>query len=61
MQTSLRDDQRMEAIDFLRGKHIDARLKEVTLRLSAELLERGGLAADETQALQKVDHALSSG
>ena len=51
----------LEALDFLQGKHIDARLKEVTLRLSAELLVMGGLAADETQALQKVEHALTSG
>ena len=51
----------LEAVDFLRGKHIDARLKEVTMRLSAELLLMGDLATDEAQALQKVEHALSSG
>ena len=51
----------LEAVDFLRGKHPDARLREVTLRLSAELLLMGGLAADEAQALQKVEHALASG
>ena len=51
----------LEALDFLQGKNLDARLKAVTLQLSAELLVMGGLAADETQALQKVEHALTSG
>lgn len=36
MQTTLRDDPRMEAIELLKGKHLDARLKEVTLRLSCK-------------------------
>ena len=51
----------LEAVDFLQGKHLDARLKEVTLRLSAELLVMGGLATDDAQALQKVEHALTIG
>lgn len=51
----------LEAVNFLKGLDVDARLKEVTLRLSAELLLLGGLAADEAQALQKVEHALHSG
>ena len=51
----------LEALGFLQGKSIDARLKEVTLNLSAELLVMGGLATDEAQALQKVVHALHSG
>ena len=51
----------LEAVDFLKGINLDARLKEVTLRLSAELLLMGGLAQDEAQALQKVEHVLQSG
>jgi thymidine phosphorylase len=51
----------LEAVDFLKGGSVDTRLREVTLRLSAELLVMGGLAQDEAQALQKVEHALSSG
>jgi thymidine phosphorylase len=51
----------LEAIEFLQCKGVDARLKEVTLRLSAELLVMGGLATDDVQALQKVEHALTIG
>jgi len=51
----------LEALDFLQGKNTDTRLKEVTQRLSAELLVMGGLATNDAQALQKVEHALSSG
>lgn len=51
----------IEAVDFLKGINVDARLKEVTLRLSAELLLMGGLASDEADALQKVEQALTSG
>jgi thymidine phosphorylase len=51
----------LEAVDFLKGKALESRQREVTLRLSAELLMMGGLAADESQALQKVEHALTSG
>jgi thymidine phosphorylase len=50
-----------EVVQFLRGESADSRLLEVTRRLSAELLVMGGLAEDETTALQQVDVALSSG
>ncbi len=51
----------VEAIDFLKGKTLEPRQLLVTRTLSAELLLMGGLAADEAQALQKVDQALHSG
>jgi thymidine phosphorylase len=51
----------LEAVEFLKGKALEPRQREVTLRLSAELLLMGGLAESEADALQKVDHALSSG
>ena len=51
----------MEAVDFLKGQATEPRQLEVTRRLSAELLVMGGLAVDETDALQKVDQTLKSG
>jgi thymidine phosphorylase len=51
----------LEAVDFLKGQATDPRQLEVTRRLSAELLVMGGLAVDETDALQKVDQTLKSG
>ena len=51
----------MEAVDFLTGKWCEPRLLEVTRTLSAELLVMGGLAENDVQALQQVDHALRSG
>ncbi|WP_026871828.1 thymidine phosphorylase [Inquilinus limosus] len=50
-----------EAIDLLTGGPKDARLWEVTARLTAELLAIGGLAADAEAARIKVEHALASG
>ncbi|MGK9164767.1 thymidine phosphorylase [Inquilinus limosus] len=50
-----------EAIDLLTGGPKDARLWEVTARLTAELLVIGGLAADAEAARIKVEHALASG
>lgn len=50
-----------EAVAFLKGERQEARLLEVTRRLSAELLMIGHLAVDETMALKQVDAALSSG
>ncbi|MDR3371069.1 thymidine phosphorylase [Rhodoferax sp.] len=50
-----------EAIDFLKGQATEPRQLEVTRRLSAELLVMGGLAANDAEALQKVDQALKSG
>ena len=51
----------LEAVEFLKGKVLEPRQREVTLRLSAELLVMGGLAANASDAIQKVEHALSSG
>ena len=51
----------LEAIAFLKGQSIEARQWLLTRTLSAELLLMGGLASDEADALQKVDHALASG
>lgn len=50
-----------EAVAFLRGEKVDARMLQVTRALSAELLLMGGLAGDEVQALHQVDDALHSG
>jgi len=51
----------LEALEFLRGRCTEPRLLLVTRTLSAELLQMGGLASSEADALQKVDHALASG
>ena len=51
----------LEAVAFLKGQATEPRQLEVTRRLSAELLVMGGLAVDEAEALQKIDHALQSG
>lgn len=51
----------LEAVDFLRGQAVDARLREVTCALSAEMLLLGGLARDDADARQRVDQALASG
>ena len=51
----------LEAVAFLKGQAKEPRQLEVTRRLSAELLLMGGLAKDEAEALQKIDHALQSG
>jgi len=48
-------------VAFLKGERREARLLEVTRHLSAELLQIGGLAPDEGQALQQIDAALASG
>ncbi|QQR36089.1 thymidine phosphorylase [Devosia oryziradicis] len=49
------------AVDFLTGRHQDARLREVTLALCAEVAAMTGVAADVTQARRMVDHALDNG
>ena len=51
----------LEAVDFLKGQATEPRQREVTFRLSTELLLMGGLATDEADALSKVEHALLSG
>ncbi len=50
-----------EAVEFLKGNSQNARLQEVTMALSAELLMLGGLAADENEARQKLQRALDAG
>ena len=49
------------AIDYLTGKSRPARLHEVTMALSAELLVTGGLARDVAEARAKLQHALDTG
>jgi thymidine phosphorylase len=49
------------AIDYLTGKFRPARLHEVTMSLCAEMLVLGKLAATETEARAKLQHALDSG
>ena len=50
-----------EVLDLLSGQGGSARLLELTLALSAELLQMGGLASDEMQARAKLTQALDSG
>ena len=50
-----------EAIDHLTGAAADARLREVTLALSAELLVLGGVAATRRAALTAATEALDGG
>jgi thymidine phosphorylase len=50
-----------EAIDFLKGVSRDARLEQLTLALSAELLELGGLAPHVADAARRARRALDSG
>ena len=50
-----------EAVDFLTGSHREPRLWEVTRALAADMLLLGGLAADEADAVQRLDRALDSG
>lgn len=50
-----------EVLDLLSGQGGSARLLELTLALSAELLQMGGLASDEAQARAKLMQALDSG
>ena len=50
-----------EVLDLVSGRGGSARLLELTLALSAELLQMGGLATDETQARAKLARALDSG
>jgi thymidine phosphorylase len=51
----------MEAIDYLTGKHRDARLDQVTRALVAEMLLVGGLCRTVPEAMSRIDTALSSG
>src|SRR5690606_10600299 len=49
------------AVHFLTGQHQDARLREVTLSLCAELARMGGRAIGAQAARAMVDDALDSG
>ena len=49
------------AVDFLTGKHQDARLREVTLALCAVVAEMTGMARDIAAGRKLVDDALDSG
>ena len=49
------------AVDFLTGKHQDARLKEVTLSLCAEVAAMTGITASVAEARKLVEQALDSG
>jgi thymidine phosphorylase len=49
------------AVDFLAGRHRDARLETVAIALGAELLILAGLAIEEGNARKKIEVALSSG
>ncbi len=49
------------AVDFLTGAHQDARLKEVTLALCAELVVMSGKATSPEHARAQVESALDSG
>jgi thymidine phosphorylase len=49
------------AVDFLTGRRRDARVSEVVLGLSAEMLMRGRLATSESEAREKLEAALASG
>lgn len=50
-----------EAVDFLRGRNIDPRLRKITLELCAELLVNAGLAVNGSDAAAKLEHSLASG
>jgi thymidine phosphorylase len=49
------------AIDFLTGRHVDARLWDVTVALGAEMLVSGGLAASPDEGARQMEEAFSSG
>ncbi|MPY22706.1 thymidine phosphorylase [Shewanella psychropiezotolerans] len=50
-----------EAVDFLTGKYRNPRLYEVTMGLCAEMLQLGGLAANEAEARVKLNKVLDNG
>ncbi len=51
----------MESVELLTSGQGEARLREVTLALAAEMLLLGGLAGDGESALAKAEDALTSG
>ncbi len=50
-----------EAVDYLKGNKVDARLHEITLELCGELLVSAKLVPDLTTAKRQLQKALSSG
>ncbi|MFH1159143.1 MAG: thymidine phosphorylase [Pseudomonadota bacterium] len=50
-----------EAIEYLGNRNIDARLHEVTVALTAELLVLGKIAKDIAEARQKIETVLKNG
>jgi len=50
-----------EAIDYLTGKHREARLDQVTRALVTEMLMVGGLCQTAPEAMSRIETALSSG
>jgi thymidine phosphorylase len=50
-----------ESLDALTGASVDARLRDVTLALSAELLVLGGVVGDQDTARSAAERALDSG
>ena len=50
-----------EAIDYLTGKHRDARLDQVTRGLVTEMLLVGGLCQTAPEAMSRIETALASG
>ena len=48
-------------VDFLTGRHIDARLWDVTLALGADLLFNSNLASDKLDGRRKMEDAFTSG
>ncbi|QYJ81488.1 thymidine phosphorylase [Shewanella aegiceratis] len=50
-----------EAVDFLTGAYRNPRLYEVTMGLCAEMLQLGGLAANEAEAREKLNRVLDNG
>ncbi|MCC0025854.1 MAG: thymidine phosphorylase [Zhengella sp.] len=51
----------MNAVDFLTGRHRDARLEKVVLALAAEMLQLSGIAASNHEGAQRAIEALDGG
>ncbi|REL29501.1 thymidine phosphorylase [Thalassotalea euphylliae] len=51
----------IETVDYLTGAYREERLHNVTVRLAQSMLINTGIADNEAQALEKINHALDSG
>lgn len=51
----------LEAVEYLKGEKVDARLHAVTMELCAEILVSAGLAKERDDAMKKLENSLSSG